>query len=219
MRETDRQSITICDTNDRQRTDRTDRHLGTDPRRGPCPGASFAAGSWIRLAKPFGTKQPNEGDSEIGPLAARGPPHPAYGRLVVSCRTFHGLCRARGKPVPGLDPSALEIAELYRERWRIELLFRFVKSHMGRSVTAWDEAACVDRTLALLFILSFRPTACGSRPVTLNATQTVTAHFDIQSEVCVSPNMSDPTSGLCPSRPRQTVCWSWGRTRVPDAMR
>ena len=45
--------------------------------------------------------------------------------------------------------AAWEIAELYRERWRVELLFRFVKSHLGRNVNVWDEAACVGRALAL----------------------------------------------------------------------
>ena len=48
-----------------------------------------------------------------------------------------------------LEPAAWEIAELYKERWRVELLFRFVKSHLGRTVTVWDETACVDRLLAL----------------------------------------------------------------------
>lgn len=47
-----------------------------------------------------------------------------------------------------LNPPTLEIAELYRELWWIERLFRFVKSHLGCSVTVWDEAACVDRPLA-----------------------------------------------------------------------
>ena len=45
--------------------------------------------------------------------------------------------------------AAWEIAELCRERWRVELLFRFVKSHLGRNVNVWDEEACVGRTLAL----------------------------------------------------------------------
>lgn len=48
-----------------------------------------------------------------------------------------------------LDLGAWEIAELYRERWRVELLFRFVKSHLGRNVNVWDEAACVARALVL----------------------------------------------------------------------
>ena len=47
------------------------------------------------------------------------------------------------------DVAAWEIAELYRERWRVELLFRFVKSHLGRNVNVWDEAAGVARALAL----------------------------------------------------------------------
>ena len=48
-----------------------------------------------------------------------------------------------------LEPAAWEIAELYKERWRVELLFRLVKSHLCRTVTVWDETACVDRLLAL----------------------------------------------------------------------
>ena len=48
-----------------------------------------------------------------------------------------------------MDLAAWEIAELYRERWRVELLFRFVKNHLGRNVNVWDEAACVGRALAL----------------------------------------------------------------------
>ena len=107
VRQTDRQSITICDTNDRQRTDRTDRHLGTDPRRGRCPGASFAAGSWIRLAKPFGTKQPNEGDSGIGPLAADRSSQ-AYGYRTdfrgSSTERVHDLCQ--GPTFEGGRPTA-----------------------------------------------------------------------------------------------------------------
>ena len=48
-----------------------------------------------------------------------------------------------------MDLGAWEIAELYRERWRVELLFRFVKSHLGRNVNVWDHQACVARALVL----------------------------------------------------------------------
>lgn len=48
-----------------------------------------------------------------------------------------------------MDLPAWHIAELYQERWRIELLFRFVKSHLGRNVNVWDETACIGRALVL----------------------------------------------------------------------
>lgn len=47
------------------------------------------------------------------------------------------------------DMAAWEIAELYRERWRVELFFRFVKNHLGRNVNVWDEGASVGRALTL----------------------------------------------------------------------
>lgn len=61
--------------------------------------------------------------------------------------------------------TATEIADLYRERWRVEILSRFVKQFVGARLTLRDRQACNARLLAvfmaavLLLILPPEPTS------------------------------------------------------------
>lgn len=45
--------------------------------------------------------------------------------------------------------SATEIADLYRERWRVEILFRFVKRFVGSRLTLRHRRACDARLLTV----------------------------------------------------------------------
>ena len=62
--------------------------------------------------------------------------------------------------------SAIEIADLYRERWRIEILFRFVKQFVGARLTVRDRRACDARLLtvfmAAVLIMILQPTPVPS---------------------------------------------------------
>ena len=73
------------------------------------------------------------------------------GRLQLPIRVVHFRADGHDFRIATnlMDLPAQQIAELYRERWRIELLFRFVKSHLGRNVNVWDETACITRCLVL----------------------------------------------------------------------
>lgn len=49
--------------------------------------------------------------------------------------------------------SALQITNLYRERWRVELRFRLCKAHIGARLSLHHEGACQARLIALCLLI------------------------------------------------------------------